>query len=70
MTKMIVITDEQINDVRHGLDVLVEKIEDESLPQEERFRYFEEWRGARHVLRSLGLSEVYSNYNIGCLNPF
>ncbi len=70
MNKMIVISEEQIQGVREALDRIVGLIEDESLPQEERFRYFEEWRGYRHALRHLGLKDLYSDYNVGCLNPF
>ena len=70
MNKMIVISEEQIQEVHEALNRIVGLIEDESLPQEERFRYFEEWRGYRHALRTLGLKELYSDYNLGCLNPF
>ena len=74
MNKMIVISEEQIAEVREGLDRLFAFIDDESLPEEVRSRYFEQWRGARHTLRSLGLSEIYSDRVNGpselTLNPF
>lgn len=70
MNKMIVISEEQIKEIRQQLDRLVERIEDTSLPEDDRSRYFEEWRGYRHSLRTLGLKEIYSDYNVGALNPF
>ena len=74
MNKMVVISEEQIREVREGLDRLFALIDDESLPEEVRARYFEQWRGSRHVLRSLGLKEIYSDRVNGpselTLNPF
>ena len=56
MNKMVVIPDEKLQEVREDLNRLVARIEDESLTDEERSRYFEEWRGYRHLLRTLGLN--------------
>lgn len=70
MNKMIVISEEQIQQVRAQLDQLIAKVEDDSLPDDVRSLYFEEWRGYRHLLRTLDLKELYSDYNVGALNPF